>query len=67
MRTQLTRSITLFEPDTAANTDSKAVAATEGPAQRSDMERTFSAVLLTLSVAYAVVNFIPLLPLRYWL
>jgi len=67
MRTQLTRSITLFEPDAVANPGSDPVAPTDGQVRRNDMERTFSALLLSLSVAYAVVNFIPLLPLRYWL
>lgn len=67
MRTQLTRSITLFESTTLSTHGIDAQPPTTDCPDRSGAERVFSSLLLGLSVAYALLSVIPLLPPRYWL
>ncbi|MDR6232476.1 hypothetical protein [Pseudomonas oryzihabitans] len=67
MRTQLTRSITLFEPEAASASDIDADTPIEKPSNRSGAERAFTSLLLGLSVCFTVLGVIPLFPLRYWL
>ncbi|WP_137279471.1 hypothetical protein [Pseudomonas rhizoryzae] len=67
MRTQLARSITLFEPDAASAPGSDPNSATEKSSNRSGAGRTLTTLLLGLSVCVTVLGAIPLFPIRYWL